>query len=565
MQKVKYLLLVIIILVPTLALADLPEQLKKDFAPLDGYVVMQLDNEYLIDLDAAKGLREGDVFSLIVAGKKIVHPVTNEVIGTLDSSKGFLRVTRVKNGYSYAHLLPGSDPVKKGDPIRRFDQVPAYLKSDAAVSIETVQELKTALPQFEWLAAESGEIKPLVVFELANQSLTVKAGGGRLLNSYSLAAGVKPVAASTVALPTMTPVASGVPVANVPVAMPADKESAENKSTSAIIRNETQSQEGIWFGPNIDEAVVGVATADVDGDGSIEIIVATEETIIIGRKVGDEFQRRARISVPGGRRALAIDGADLDGDGRAEVAVSAFQGGEMSSFIIGYVNGGYQLLQKDLPWHFRAINIPGEGLVLLGQEMDQYKNYADQPFRVSMLGQKLAKGAEYPIPDKTSIYSVAPFADPNGETVYAYLTKTDYLKIADGQGEILWESADYLGGTEIRFERMLEGNDSEEIYFVRPRIRVGTNGEIMVSRNEGHRVVERYREFKEGQLVAMQWNGLTMLDLWKTALQNGYLADFSVADIDGDGKDELVTVYKFAHKGLFSSTARSAIVVYEIQ
>ena len=107
----------------TPALAELPAQIKNDFAPVSGVIIMPIGEEYLVDLDASANLREGDILTLTAAGEKVVHPVTKEVLGTLDVVRGYLQVTQVKSGYSYAKILTTKTPPQKGDQVKRFEQV----------------------------------------------------------------------------------------------------------------------------------------------------------------------------------------------------------------------------------------------------------------------------------------------------------------------------------------------------------------------------------------------------------------------------------------------------------
>ena len=88
--------------------AELLDQVRKDFKPLSGYVIMPVQGEFLIDQDGAKGVAVGDLFSVVKPGEKIVHPVTKEVLGSLDEVKALLQVTRVKSGYAYAKPLGDS-------------------------------------------------------------------------------------------------------------------------------------------------------------------------------------------------------------------------------------------------------------------------------------------------------------------------------------------------------------------------------------------------------------------------------------------------------------------------
>jgi hypothetical protein len=41
-----------------------------DFKLVSGYIIMEADGEYIIDLDASKGVLTGDLFSVVRPGKK---------------------------------------------------------------------------------------------------------------------------------------------------------------------------------------------------------------------------------------------------------------------------------------------------------------------------------------------------------------------------------------------------------------------------------------------------------------------------------------------------------------
>ncbi len=135
---------------PLRALADDLKSLAAEMAPLSGYVIKPSDGDFLIDLDASKGLRTGDLLSVSVKGEKIVHPITQKVIGTLDAVKTVLRVTRIKSGYSYAKWISGEKTVKDGARIRRFSGLTAALYTTSPEGQKVYKRLRELLPELEW-------------------------------------------------------------------------------------------------------------------------------------------------------------------------------------------------------------------------------------------------------------------------------------------------------------------------------------------------------------------------------------------------------------------------------
>ncbi len=79
--------------------------------PRRGYVVYVDTTRIVIDLTTGDGLRPGSVVSLRRDRIPIVHPVTGEVLGTLDEEVATARVTETRDRFSVAEIqnvAPGS-------------------------------------------------------------------------------------------------------------------------------------------------------------------------------------------------------------------------------------------------------------------------------------------------------------------------------------------------------------------------------------------------------------------------------------------------------------------------
>jgi hypothetical protein len=61
----------------------------------------------------------------------------------------------------------------------------------------------------------------------------------------------------------------------------------------------------------------------------------------------------------------------------------------------------------------------------------------------------------------------------------------------------------------------------------------------------------------------MQWNGHVMNELWHTKPVDAYLSDFRIADVNGDGRNEIIMSTVFTRKGLFSK-GRSSLMAIEL-
>ena len=571
----KYLLkLILLSLVcwPLTALAALPDDIASDFALVEGVVVMPINDEYIIDLDARDNLAIGDILTLVTPGKKILHPVTKEVIGSVDNVVGFLQVTRIYSGYSYARVLTEGLQPDNGAPIKRFEQVPALIVDTSGSYSGLVRELKVNLPQFQWLAEGEAD-RALLTFSLQGESLDVKDQLDNSLHKYIVTRDQQLVsAANSAPRPAVAGQAKPQPkllqqVSNTVMGVFGQtNEDRFAEMDEAIIRQRQADRQGIWMGPSLGGSPSGLAVADLDGDGNQETAVVLDHKIVIARIVAGEFIELAEVSIPIRLQVLGIDALDLDGNGRAELYLSALEDYQPSSLVVELVGDSYQIVIKYVRWLLRAVAFPGQDKPsLLGQRMAK----AEQPFfgdvfHISRDGDQLLEGDAVPLPRKLNVFNFLPFAGDNNQLNYAYLTNGDYLKVVSAAGVEMWESPDYYGGSETCY--MARPSLTDEMLpplCMAQRMVLMPGGEILVPQNDGQRVVQTLRQFKKSRLVALGWNGFVLQENWRTASQAGYLGDFIVADADNDGSPELVMAVKFKHKGLIDD-ARSAIVTYEL-
>ena len=172
------------------------EQIRHDFRTISGIVVKQVGEEFLINLDASQGLSEGDLFAVVTSGESLLHPLTHEIIGTLEEVKEVLEVTRLKTGYAHARPLGSGHGIKPGDPARRFDQMKAVFRDHTGRGEEMFLLLKGYLPALFWQKAEAAhqeasgregrlqKEKAVLQFELFAERLVVSGAKGQVLHQY---------------------------------------------------------------------------------------------------------------------------------------------------------------------------------------------------------------------------------------------------------------------------------------------------------------------------------------------------------------------------------------------
>lgn len=537
-------ILLLLLLMPAFVQAELPAQLVTDFSPLEGYIVLPTgEDEYLIDLDAAKGVHPGDIFSVVRKGQAVTHPVTGEILGRLDEDVTFLRVTRLKSGYSYVEKIFGTGRLSKGDKIQRFAGVPAKF-TGAYSSLKS--ELQTNLNRLDWIPAGS-ENAALLVFEVADANLRVTYKDGSVLFDY-------PLPASVVTSPkSQSPAFSAV-----------ESSSLAPASEAGIINN-TQAGKNVWHGAQYKDNILGLRVEDFDQNGLQDVALLFSRRLVIENYVNQKHQLQTEISLKRNLTYLAIDSLDLNGNDRPEIFLSAVRNGAPASEVYEFDGQKLSVVAQGLPMLFRVIDHPSRGKLLLAQKRrDLSVPFSERPQLTVFTEGEYRADVEFPLPLPINIYGFSPLIVNDNKEAAVYLSGTDYLKVKNSAGSDLYESADYFGGSEVKLElKALDRDDVKVPYFVPLRL-IAAKGEFLVPQNDGQRTTLAWRKYDKSRVVSLKWNGLALEEQWRTSDQAGQTADLSYADIDNDGQLELVLGVNYVRKGLFN-TPKSALVVYEKQ
>ena len=86
--------------------------------------------------------------------------------------------------------------------------------------------------------------------------------------------------------------------------------------------------------------------------------------------------------------------------------------------------------------------------------------------------------------------------------------------------------------------------------------------DILVPRNtKKPGLLSALTTYSQGEMLCLSWDGVSLAHNWSSQILEGYIPDFLVTDIDGDGKLELLVV-TVSFPGL-SGKARNSIRVYK--
>ncbi len=334
----------------------------------------------------------------------------------------------------------------------------------------------------------------------------------------------------------------------------------------------------VWKSRKFRAAIRGIDVGDVTGNGQKETVFITTNTVHIYRKVGEQF---SRIGEHQGSKAHSFTGvgtADINQNGKAEIYITshAEKIERLFSFVLEWNGSRFEPIGKNLNWHLRVIRLPDRGNILLGQERAFRTLFKPGVFEMMWSGGRLTPAQDFILPPRVNIYgfTYGDILNNNREMVAAF-TRSDYIRIIDQSGAEEWSSSERYGGTENHMDYIPEVQaiyDPDQVhrYYIPQKLHIvdfdgdGLNELIAVRNHDASKILKRFRLFKNGQIECLAWKDLGMELKWRTQKVAGHISDYVIADMNNDGKKELVFSVA-ARTGPVLGKDKSYIVSWGIQ
>lgn len=302
---------------------------------------------------------------------------------------------------------------------------------------------------------------------------------------------------------------------------------------------------GFTKSQNLSLGLRAMDSGDVDGDGQVDFVLAGPNQVEIYRREQNRFVKIGEAGTLSRYVIHYITLADLNNNGRAEIYVSAADNEEPRSMALEWDGKQFAPLFTDAGWYIRAVALPGEGMVLVGQKSGIKSFLAAGVFRLNTGADgKPEKGELVDLPRGVNIFDFT-YVDVDADSIpeIVAISQDDRLVVMTRNGKTLWVSDEYYGGT-TRFLGGVNYEDREAHHthyvqdvriYVPARIvarDINQDGQldIIVNRNisTASRLFEKLRSFPSGEMHALTWNGIAMTELWRTRKIDGYIADYQV-------------------------------------
>ena len=303
--------------------------------------------------------------------------------------------------------------------------------------------------------------------------------------------------------------------------------------------------------------VRGLAVADVDGDGRPELVVGDDRGVVVYR-----WQEGAGlVPLPGaefrpGGEILSVDAADVNGTGRAQIVVVDSRGTSevVRSTVLEWAGDRLRPLYEVGRHYLRVISVGPEPW-LLEQRIGASEPFEPTIRRLQWEGGRYREGPTLRVPAGVTVYGLGLLrltGSPEPEIVA--LTPENRLAVWTARGRRLWTSADSYGGPVVTFavaaaaardgEPMIgrilgrlivfpDGREGPEVLVFENLLPVGSRVQTLLPR-----LVPLF--FNQGRIHRLRWKDGGFLRVWQSRVTEGYIADFGLGDVDGDGVPEVV-------------------------
>ena len=313
-----------------------------------------------------------------------------------------------------------------------------------------------------------------------------------------------------------------------------------------------------WVSRRLPLEIRGIGLGDVDGDGTNEIVVLAKREVHVYRRQANDLTLLTSYQLDRSLEGLAVDVADLNRNGVAEVYVTALgPGGALASLVVEWAGGALRAVEKELPWYFRLVSLR-DGPALVGQRRAHDKAFDGPVRRLVWQGGKLVPGEDLHLPPHVTAYSfTVADLDGDGQTEVVSLQPRTPLTLYSSDGAVLARGAAY-GQTKLWVETKRSQNaDTDEGFYLPGRVVAvdlpGQGARVLVSRNhEALAIFDRLRTFTSGEVVSLRWQRGEVDEIWQTE-RFAYVADFQVGPLERGREPMLVVASVTNFDGWFTA------------
>ncbi len=373
--------------------------------------------------------------------------------------------------------------------------------------------------------------------------------------------------------------------------------------SSAFVMNETRGrvQNGTYLNPSLryqgteDERsqirsqmlgfeCLGMEVADIDGDGKNEVLLLNDNSLnaYVWRD-GNKLVQIGSYDLPSSMKPVLA--RHIKQDGRNYVVLTGYNKSDTTAYsqVLQFSKGKFSVVVRNVRRYLNVAKIPPlYAPVLIMQDGDRSKVVSGPVYEGRIRGDEVVRGGRVSnLPSQATVFNFSWIPADKGKRGdhLALIAENETLLTFDARGNRLAGTEDTYSGSSVYVEgdrgigSLASSGESSDVvlYYVpmrMPVVDLDRDGRYELLANKpittAGKLFSNYRTYPQGEIHAMLWNGMGMELLWKTRRIKGTVCDVSVADVNNNGKvDLVVAVNSFA--GLSSGIkTRCAVYLYPL-
>lgn len=298
----------------------------------------------------------------------------------------------------------------------------------------------------------------------------------------------------------------------------------------------------------IDGEVMSLASADIDGDGQIEIIAIFDRETSIYRETAKGLDQVWSGELDLGFKPLCVSAADVDRDRAVEIFFAGASGSDAITQVYTWRSGALVKKGDRVNGFLRVYDNPERGAEALGMISAGGVEVFRDGLRVyTWTGSEWEAGAKIQLPNYVNTPNVQWLRfGQNGVSLFV-LDREHKLRIYSGSGEKLYVTEKSIQGTRARIEgelRDLRNMEPGDIWEIDPPAIVwdapdGQRYAVLHSNVEPSLVSNRWGIYDNGSLIAVRWDGLALHTGGESPKFQGFFSATTRGAVDAAGRGKL--------------------------